>query len=296
MSETNPIDIPKEPLRVPSLEVMVDGARCTIFGITHLEKMRSRNQKLFAEENSRDLEADRAPLWLCETSLADFLPKEMKSLEMLDHSVGINRYYALTGLLHGLVIPLLAISYTFHYPFRLASDLLEKAQGISPKNKVSGKEQEEDKQFLRTLEINKELIYNPPLDIDESFIMEAAAIWPRSLYQAEFIRNYRPGEDKKVVVGISHVNRIALFLENPGYSLVNSSAGLSMERSQEIADLAREHAKYAQRYDKMYPHLRKEMVKKLSIPYSRGRKVGSLLWGCAITGLAAIGYNSCSGN
>ncbi len=296
----------KEPLRVPSLEVMVDGAKCEIFGINHTDtKLITHYRNLFDEERTRELSDSvylmrRPALWLCENNLSVYLPGRAEITEMLDHSVGAGALFF--SFKRTTILPmvlslaatagvLVGMSYFIYGMFRLGIDPEYRNKIIKESKDKNLKEDLKDatpeKQFLECLETCEKTIKETPFQ---------RRVFPgnfndcRSLYMAQFIRNYHPGEDKKVVVGAKHVRPVALLLK---YHPTNLVSGLSSKRYQEITDLAKMHATLAETNRWGYKIGPTEEVGCRDFAQARiGTLSGSLLW---LSAASMAFYYACSG-
>ncbi len=309
MSQTKTINIPKEPLRVPSLEVMLNGARCTIFGIHHDEKASDGElspyyQQLFTEEVDRDLENDQAPLWLGEQYSAVCLPEEVSPCEMTDQAVGMGGFYFKNGFRTGAYFQLVLAPLPFyvvrHYLTKYCRSRTEAPQEELPAEVLQELELTERERKRTELEAGflealskAERTVTGDLKPSHQKALNTDLVRLRSLYQAEFIRHYFPGEDKKVVVGALHVRQIVSFLQHPGE---NPIPELSQRKYQKISDLAKMHAELAQEEDSSkYAKIAYQVTRKNLNLETLGQAASIAPW---LPWLSAVGmafYYACSG-
>lgn len=193
------------PQKLPSLDLTLDGANYGIFGVTHDFTNGSRYRRLVSDAvNGRQN-------WLYEHGIGFFFKKENGSVEIPDCSV--NEFWTTfkEGLISGIALPLFSAYMVSRYirPSKTSeNDLLKLNVPAEAREKLPA---------YVSLQLKEEM--GKPYSRREA----------RSGYHAEFLRAYKPDEDKNFLCGAAHTPEIKHFLIN----------GVKDSR---IVDLAHSHA------------------------------------------------------
>lgn len=236
------------PDKLPSLEVVVDETYYQIFGIHHgeVEKADPRYSSLISEVKRDNL--------LLEQGLRDFY--RWPNVEILDLAANSNLE-------------------AFKYLFILSFFPLELPHLFSAEHvQIKGA-------HLHELNIPIEAFGELPAYLGVQIRRSLSYDQRKSAYQAEFMRAWKKGEDKSIIVGRLHAAEIKYFLKNP-------------IRSNRVQELAQYHAELAEtdpgRYLAEFEGVKSSRSKYMSIGSTAGFATSLLCCATIPVGLALILY------
>ena len=209
------------PAQLPSLEVLVDGAKVRIRGVAHKPGLDEQVIALVTDAVNSSNHAN----WLFEQKVKSDFPKALAGIELPDFLLFYFKDYFAMYFQRGLVVGAkLPVACTIGLVGILDYWVTKLYSGISRRGKGSGFVQ--DYFTLQSLYFDRQLL-NVPLRAFTSSLPAYVDIQlremgnkkynptqRRSAYSAEFLRFWRANEEREIVVGAGHAPEVEYFLRH----------------------------------------------------------------------------------
>jgi len=202
------------PRGIPHIDVAIDGVTYGVYGVRHwYHDDPSLYRELVAKE------VDEQTNWLWEQGISGLFPDAKGGFEVIDWSAGRIRDKLLDSVRFGLSFPWI--------------QLYLESRSLQPQKAL-----ENDLWFLKTpsIALHKLPAY---VEIEQRLPGNLTRSQMRSAYQGEFMKAWKKGEDKNIVVGKYHVSEIEYFL-------------LNSVKDSRIIELAGQHAELLERDPEKY--------------------------------------------